>query len=490
MRELIDRLPRIPKACVWELTLRCNLQCGHCGSRAGAARGEEMSRAAMLRVARELGSLGCRRVTLSGGEPTMCEHWRDVASEGARAGMRMNMITNAVAGGRELVRQARDSGLANLGVSVDGLEREHDTLRRKPGLFAKAMQLMDDCNAERFPVGAITTIHKSNFRQLEALHDLLKGRVFVWQLQIGAAMGNLREHRCEQIAPEDLLEIIPSIARLIRRCEVNITVADNVGYYGPFEETLRTRRNRPVPCWTGCVAGCRNVGIEANGGVKGCLSIQASEATEGNVQQDSLVDIWNREGAFAYNRAFQLDDLGGFCRSCEHAAVCRGGCLSMRTCEGGGENPFCYHRVATLAERAAKRRKPRYVPMVVAPAAILAAMGCGGTVSDEAVAMYGVIGPMPEAGTDGAVPDGVLYGFDGGPSETSPHYGMPDATDAEAAADDVMEGGKVYGIDAGPMDASEGGEWYGIDPPDGASQDVVQDAEEEMVSFYGMPPQQ
>jgi radical SAM protein with 4Fe4S-binding SPASM domain len=479
MRELVDRLPRVPKACVWELTLRCNLNCGHCGSRAGLARGQEMSRDRMLQVARELAALGCGRVTLSGGEPTMCEHWRDVASEGARSGMRMNMITNAVAGGRELVRQARDSGLVNLGVSVDGMQREHDTLRRKPGLFAKAMQLIDDCNAEGFPVGAITTIHKSNFRQLQELHELLKGRVFVWQLQIGAAMGNLREHRCEQIAPEDLLEIVPTLAKLFRRCEINIRVADNVGYYGPFEETLRARRNRPVPCWTGCLAGCRNVGIQANGGVKGCLSIQASEATEGNLQQDSLVDIWNREGAFAYTRGFQLDDLGGFCRTCEHAAVCRGGCLSMRTCEGGGENPFCYHRVATLAERAAARRKPRYSPMVLAPAAILAAMGCGGTV-DDAVAIYSAVSPTPDAGKDAASePGDVLYGIWDANQEVAPHYGIPDGAPDDSAT--------WYAMDVAPPDANEGGKVYGIDVPDA---DAATDAEDEPMYLYGMPPKQ
>ncbi len=28
----------VPEFCVWELTLRCNMQCVHCGSRAGPAR--------------------------------------------------------------------------------------------------------------------------------------------------------------------------------------------------------------------------------------------------------------------------------------------------------------------------------------------------------------------------------------------------------------------------------------------------------------------
>ncbi len=31
-----DRRDNLPMIAVWELTLACNLKCGHCGSRAGA----------------------------------------------------------------------------------------------------------------------------------------------------------------------------------------------------------------------------------------------------------------------------------------------------------------------------------------------------------------------------------------------------------------------------------------------------------------------
>lgn len=481
MRAIIDNFPLEPRACTWELTLRCNLNCGHCGSRAGQARGSEMSRDAMIGVARQLASLGCRRVTLSGGEPTLCDHWQDVASEGARLGMRMNLITNAVRAGKDFVRDAKNSGLVNLGVSLDGLEPQHDLLRKSKGLYGKVLQLLDDCAADKLPVGVITTIHRGNLHQLEALHDLLVGRVFVWQLQIGAAMGNLGDHRGDQIRPEDLLEVVPTLARLIQRCQVHIRVADNVGYYGAYEATLRKSRKTPLGCWTGCYAGCRNVGIEADGGVKGCLSLQASTATEGNLQTESLADIWHRPGAFAYNRQFTLDNLKGFCRTCVHAEICRGGCVSMRTCEGGWENPYCYHRVATLADRAADRKRPRYIPLAIAPAALLAAIGCGGTVSDT-TPVYGV----PNPGQDAAPSDGgsdalseqgaTLYGLHDAFSEMAPHYGVPD--DGPAV--------DVYAMSA---DALEGSTWYGVDAPD-TDADAAEEAGPDGDYLYGLPPPQ
>lgn len=494
MREIIDGLRFVPRTCTWELTLRCNLNCGHCGSRAGRPRPGEMDRATALRVVGELAAMGCVKTSLSGGEPTMSPYWEDVAREGARLGIRMNMITNGMTTGRDFVRRAKEAGLVSLGVSVDGLEDAHDANRRRPGLFRKVMGLIDDCNAVGMPVGAITTVWNENFHHLEKMHDLLAGRIYVWQLQLGAKMGNLEDHCHQQIEPEDLLEIVPGVARLIRKDKIRIHVADNLGYYGPYEEVLRTRRTTPVSCWVGCYAGCRHLGIEADGGVKGCLSIQSTRKTEGNLQQSSLSDIWWREGAFAYNRNFQLDDLAGFCRTCEHADICRGGCLSMRTCEGGRDNPFCYHRVATLAERRALRRRPRYVPMAIAPAALLAAfgLGCGGSTEGEeatkdAGAMpgdaYGIADvqnadvvdeqavnadaygmPPPEAGPDVDPDTASFYGMPGdaygipdvGP-DTDSWYGVPDP-EPEAGP------GDAYGI---PEPEAGIGDAYGIPTPDG-----------------------
>jgi len=453
MHEIIEGLPFVPKTATWELTLRCNLNCGHCGSSAGKARPDEMSREVALRVAGELAAMGCKRISLSGGEPTLSPYWQDIAAEGARLGVYVNMITNALSTDRELVRRAKDHGLRTIGVSLDGLEAEHDANRGRKGLYGRVMQLLDDGAAVDLPMGVITTITKDNLHDLEAMHDLLVGKVYAWQLQAGARMGNLASHDEKQIEPKDLLEVVPTLAHLIEKDEMRIHVADNIGYYGPYEKTLRTRRTSPVPCWVGCYAGCQHIGIEADGGVKGCLSLQSTAATEGNVQGDSLHDIWWKRDAFAYNRSFSPSDLSGFCRTCEHVAICRGGCLSMRSCEGGRDNPFCYHRVATLASRKKERSRRHYVPMVVAPAALMAAFGLGCDDSD----------PPRDAGTDtqimvdadGSATDG-RPGIDAAGSDSAPtldaasYYGMvEDSAPAADATDDV-----------GP--SPDGGSWYGF----------------------------
>jgi MoaA/NifB/PqqE/SkfB family radical SAM enzyme len=64
-----------PSVAVWELTLCCDLACRHCSSRAGYARGDELSTSEALDLVRQLADLGVLDVTLIGGEAYLREDW-------------------------------------------------------------------------------------------------------------------------------------------------------------------------------------------------------------------------------------------------------------------------------------------------------------------------------------------------------------------------------------------------------------------------------
>lgn len=166
-------------------------------------------------------------------------------------------------------------------------------------------------------------------------------------------------HRALVLDPSELLWIVPEIAAL--RTEFprkpKLFVADNVGYYGRYERELRDR-GAAICFWIGCRAGCQVIGIESNGNVKGCLSLPSSrhgsdEFVEGNLRDASLATIWNRPGAFAFNRNFDVSSLRGFCRTCRFADICRGGCSWSAFCRTGDrfDNPLCFYRVAVENER-------------------------------------------------------------------------------------------------------------------------------------------
>ncbi len=80
--------------------------------------------------------------------------------------------------------------------------------------------------------------------------------------------------------------------------------------------------------------------------MRGCLSLPPA-FDEGNLRDASLFDIWNREGAFAYNRAHSPSNLKGVCGACPLSTICRGGCKSLCFAFTGAleDNPYCLRRV-------------------------------------------------------------------------------------------------------------------------------------------------
>lgn len=99
-----------PAYCVWELTLRCDLGCQHCGSRVGRARADELRTDECLDVVRQLAEAGVREVTLIGGEAYLRDDWQQIAAAIVRSGMVCSMTTGARNLTDERVQQAVDAG--------------------------------------------------------------------------------------------------------------------------------------------------------------------------------------------------------------------------------------------------------------------------------------------------------------------------------------------------------------------------------------------
>lgn len=349
-----------PRFVVWELTLACNMRCEHCGSAAGKARPDELGLDEMLRVCDELGELECERVTLLGGEPLVHPHWEKIAERVRQDGYRANVITNGwtLADERVCDRLAA-AELSIVGISVDGLAESHDRLRRRPGSFERIVRGIRLLKERQVPVAVATVITNDSLDDLDGMYRLLVAeRVRVWQLQVGNPLGRLSRDDPVIIQPERLIEVFELIkAKRALGDDIRIDIADNLGYFGPYEER-GVRRHQPGSgmCWTGCHAGIQAMGLDSNGDVKGCQSLPSTpEFIEGNVRQRPLAEIWLHPEAFAYNRQFDLGTLAGYCARCEWGPLCKAGCTSGALAHSGniGDNPMCVHRVlATRDEQA------------------------------------------------------------------------------------------------------------------------------------------
>ncbi|MBQ1519980.1 MAG: radical SAM protein, partial [Clostridia bacterium] len=77
------------RSCVWEITLACCFSCAYCGSKAGRARENELTTEECLSVADQLAALGCRRVSMIGGEVFMRPDWDKIIARLTSRGVRV-----------------------------------------------------------------------------------------------------------------------------------------------------------------------------------------------------------------------------------------------------------------------------------------------------------------------------------------------------------------------------------------------------------------
>ncbi len=358
----VDRQDR-PIYVVWELTLKCDLACRHCGSRAGVARPDELSVDEALDLVRQMAALGAREVTLIGGEAYLFDGWTQIIREIRKQGMQSSLVTGGRGWNHERAAAGKTAGLQTVSVSIDGDEATHDRLRGVKGAYASARQALRNSLAVGLPVSVNSQVNRLSMPHLRHIHEIvLQSGAHGWQIQLTVPAGRAADEPEVVLQPYDLVEVFPLLAELKQDCDrrrIKCLLGNNVGYFGPFDHILRSY----TTCGHSfsCQAGRLTMGIEANGDIKGCPSLPTSNWVGGNIREHSLQDIWERAAALRFNRDRSVKDLWGYCQSCYYADECRGGCSWMASSLFGrtGNNPYCHHRALDFASRGERERVVR-----------------------------------------------------------------------------------------------------------------------------------
>jgi radical SAM protein with 4Fe4S-binding SPASM domain len=197
------------------------------------------------------------------------------------------------------------------------------------------------CLKRNLPVSVITTVHKQNIHELEKIAQLLLDKKIAWQIQTAGGEG--KRFKKELLLDEDeFYSVGLFIANLRHRygaTRLPVIGAHDLGYHSHIIPNLMLCE------WEGCQAGIRVLGIQSDGGIKGCLAMN-DDYVEANVRQKSVYEVWHDPLAFAYNRKFDSAKLGANCADCEFAKTCRGGCNEMSLMATGikHNDPYCFLR--------------------------------------------------------------------------------------------------------------------------------------------------
>jgi len=333
----------IPDVATWEITLKCNLNCLHCGSFAGRNRLDELSNKETIKLCNDLSDLGFKGITLMGGEVFLRKNWFEISKEIKDCGMALSIITNGYFKPDKFISDLSDVEVDCLLVGMDGATEEtHDKIRNKKGCFKKSVNFVKKAKQENLPAGIITTVHTMNFSELPQIHEFVKKEKIIWQIQHAIPLGRF---------PKELLvskEQYYTLGLYIKKLQNNYK-GEKVPYIGNHNFGFYSKKIgniSPLSDWEGCIAGKSIIGIQSNGNIKGCLAL-SDNFIEGNIRKRSIKKIWEDPNSFVYTRRFDIDDIGENCNNCKHKNTCKGGCTTRSSTMTGKphNDPYCFYKI-------------------------------------------------------------------------------------------------------------------------------------------------
>lgn len=161
------------------VTKKCNLKCLHCYSSSGPEETEMLDIEELKLAVRDAKALGFGFVTLSGGEPFLYPHMKEIMAYAKSLGLRTGAVTNGMfLDKRRLDALAPHTDL--IVVSLDGAPERHNRMRANASAFEVMSRKIPALRESGIPFGFIFTLSRDNAHELDWAADFAH--------QSGAAM--------------------------------------------------------------------------------------------------------------------------------------------------------------------------------------------------------------------------------------------------------------------------------------------------------------
>jgi len=327
------------KLAVWEITLKCNSNCIHCGSSAGKSRSDELNTKEALKLVGDLKSCGYDGIAIMGGEPFLRKDWYEIAEEIKKLKLKLSIISNGLDLPKriELLKKLRPDCVS---LSLDGGSFEiHDYIRGVKGAFDKVFASIRSLKKVDLPISIITTVNTINLKELKKIRSLLLNREIPWQIQIALPIGRFPKELV--ISKEQFYGVAMFIASSFKKYSAKELPIIGAHCFGYFSNLLP---NLGLDPWFGCQAGRSVLGIQSNGNIKGCLTLP-DDFVVSNIRKDDLKDILNSDLNNKTNEFINNTIANSYCGDCRMFNRCKGGCLGTAISLESYENPYCLRAI-------------------------------------------------------------------------------------------------------------------------------------------------
>ena len=322
----------------WECTLRCNMNCRHCGSDCKQAPAvADMPASVFFKAIDDITPHVDPHktfITFTGGEALVRDDIEEVGLELYRRGFPWGMVTNGLLLDEKRLDSLLRSGMHSITVSFDGFEEEHNWIRRNDRSFKcadRAIKML--VNTPDLVWDIVTCVNPRNYDRLDEFKEyLISIGVRNWRLFSIFPMGRAAENPELQLSDKHFRGLFDFIRRVRREGTINANYGCE-GFLGQYEGEVRDY-------YFQCRAGINVASVLCDGSISGCTSIR-SNFHQGNIYRDNLWDVWQNRFQKYRDRSWTKK---GQCDGCEFFKFCKGS--GMHLYDDNEELLFChYHRI-------------------------------------------------------------------------------------------------------------------------------------------------
>lgn len=318
---------RLLQQIFWECTLRCNLNCLHCGS--DCRKEDTPADMSFEDFARVLDEVSREKdpskilVITTGGEPLVRKDIAECGREITRRGFLWGMVSNGMLLDQSKLNELKDAGLKTIAISLDGFEADHNWMRGSTQSFQRAVRAIDCLAQSAITWDVITCVNRRNYNSIPEFMDFLISQgVRHWRIFTVFPAGRAKDNEDLQLTSEQFRTLMEFIKVVRRTQKIHLSYSCE-GYLGDYEMEVR---DHPFFCG----AGINVASIRYDGAISGCLSIR-SHFDQGNIYKDNFMDVWNQRFDIFRGREWIKQ---AECKDCKVWNLCRGGAMHLRNEEG------------------------------------------------------------------------------------------------------------------------------------------------------------
>ncbi len=303
------------KRVLWELTSKCNLECGHCF----VDKNETNVRWTLSEIGaiiEQFSDLDVGKIIISGGEPLLFKNIAFIIEESNRQGIHVDVNTNGLLLSSEKLDELIHIGLSEITISLDGSNSQiHNKQRGNEVAFHAACSSIKLATSKGVCVDISFTPTKNNF------YDI--GRTIELAIELGASSISVCGLWSRGPATKAINSLLLSEDEHIRL----LTIINN--YRKKYGETfpIRTTRLRKTAPFSKCVAGTSILCIDSAGFLHPCGHLRIDRKSLTNLKINDVCTAINSPDIQEIISA--INDKKVLCSStCKYGNICFGGCIA------------------------------------------------------------------------------------------------------------------------------------------------------------------